>query len=457
MGLSMIPALIVYIHLLLLLYFTLRLNPQNLPTILYLAGWVISFTFYLSGIIDYRYKLSLAAAFYLVLANSVWFFAAKVMPFSLLNSQTFEINISYKPWLLLSALYLLTSAMLLGGTLGQLDGISGFFRETRTVHWDSAGSSSLLSNANMLFRSFSLLFIFSVPLLAHRSKPVIICSAIVVTAASMETLSAGGRSLITYLLLGMGVAALIKHMASTQSFSVSTRKLLSSNKGNALLASSFVLFLFVVFPILRIDIERDKIDYSQRLSWKSDAQFGWKLDDYRGGAVNDVFTNFAFGTAYLSMPLDRFEYFYSQDYDASYSLGRFNFPLVDKAITFVSKSSERRAQREGIANALGNSGYLTNPWSTSLRDYQLDFGWFGGLFFLAAVSVVTHVVYFDRNCRGVLGVGIKPLVCVLAFLHAFVSPWAISTVGQAAFLAFILIALNRTLSGPTINRLTSSG
>lgn len=93
----------------------------------------------------------------------------------------------------------------------------------------------------------------------------------------------------------------------------------------------------------------------------------------------DQFATFAYGLAYLSEPIPKLTFYLdTTDLEETYALGEYSVPLVSQTQSAITGERTDFSQiRESIATHSINLGYTPNPWSTSARDFSIDFGLFG--------------------------------------------------------------------------------
>ncbi|MFH1235600.1 MAG: hypothetical protein V1685_01525, partial [Parcubacteria group bacterium] len=149
-------------------------------------------------------------------------------------------------------------------------------------------------------------------------------------------------------------------------------------------------------------------------------------------------------TSYFSSPIPKLTYFVEVGgVDDWYQMGMYNFPQVSRLIKIVTGRNPWLDIRRQISK-LVQSGHSPNPWATGVRDFVIDFGFFGAILACGVFgSFAQHIFQWALCSRCSERWVVSALVSISCAIFAFQSPFLIGYVSNTLYFVFILVVLRR--------------
>jgi hypothetical protein len=338
-------------------------------------------------------------------------------------------------YIVLSFKDIISKGLSFNQSLGELRAI--FFEDV-----DDAKELGIESIVKGVSKSIAILYIALLPYFkSEKSKRHFYLAIITLAVIFIDTALQGGRTFFIYAIVLIFISY--------------NNLLLANGKVNPFLRSrkqlirfSFIgllvfIGLFGVFPAMRNPKLVDAVNTFVGLHHKN-AKVSENIvafvdkNEYSNGLLA-----LSFGSTYFSAPLVKFNYYYSDlrvyEWEGN---GVYNFPIFEKMFTLTNK--KHFAFREDIKVLSLIDGNDSNPWSTGFRDFSIDFGRLGGIFFCFISSFFfrkSYNLFFEKKNYFMLL--LSSLTSFFSFLIPFYSPYIV--LGQSLIILIILYYAYRFL------------
>ena len=291
-------------------------------------------------------------------------------------------------------------------------------------------------------RIFATILTISLPMYWRDGRRLyVLLAGFCFVVLTMESLMHGGRSLVAFIILAIVYMNLLLKSACVPGMEGQVGDARYRRKIYSLLGFTLFFYLaFVVFPPLRnpelvndIDFFLNVLHESQTSDWVHTISqvpgFGW---------VAMV----AYGTAYLSQPIVKLTFFLDESDIANwYTMGAYNFPYLSKISAALGGGVDSWVTiRERIALPSVASGYPINPWASILRDFVIDFGYFGAVTAMFVFGYFAQAAYsFAMKSGTAEWLLLAGLIGPICFVSAFFSPFPIGFVSNTLAIGVFLM------------------
>jgi hypothetical protein len=337
-------------------------------------------------------------------------------------------------YILLVSQDILTSSILKGG-------INIDFNGLRQEHWEEheVASVNLTSILKSIGRSATFILGCSWLILkkSKNNKLLSLLALVGIIMIVFENLIDAGRSLATYLVFCiLYLQLLLRYRANSSKRYLPLRTKLRIGIFGLLL----VYLLLGVFPFLRNS--KTATNLNKWLAFKHDAYITDMVFDVSEKVPGmQGIPNLIYGASYFSLPIVKYTFFIEEgNVHKWYQLGVFNFPVVEK---FFGSKGQTKEIRDKIAMISIKKKYNTNPWATSLRDFVIDFGLWGGILLFFFLGVFFQGI-FELGIRtsSIEIIVLASLIGLSTVLLAYSSPLRITYTSQTIYFCIFLHIIN---------------
>jgi len=284
---------------------------------------------------------------------------------------------------------------------GSLPLVSGFLQlsDARSSHWESAYSLGAVDRFLNAISYFSLLYVIAFPFARKNYGEAWLVFIFVAISVIDFTLQKGGRSIILYGLIGFLAVYVGLH------------------KPKLRVVLSVVLVLVGAFYILGAEFylaRSPNFILAPDLFLRHNCAGASYTD--MGERLSSELQALVLSSCYFSSPPYFFDVFLERRGIGELALGGYNLSIIFSDM-FVDARSD-------IAALFAHESFGQNPWSTSARDFFIDFGYLAFLFSLVLGIILGRFskAYPVDSYAGVVRLGI--LAC-FAFMFPFISPLVI--------------------------------
>lgn len=162
-----------------------------------------------------------------------------------------------------------------------------------------------------------------------------------------------------------------------------------------------------VFSSLEIMESIHRLKLSSGLNWMAD---------------NEIFTALVFSVSYFAAPIYSLDLYLGLDRLPGPLYGAYSFPMAfNFAQIFYDMDYSWAAVRMEVFNPLVSAGYFGNIWCTALRDFFVDFGYFGAIIFSFFLGVIGGVVSHGAARGSVISVIMLAFWALIFLFYPFVN------------------------------------
>ncbi len=361
------------------------------PAVVMLGSWIFMLLFQIVRLIHYEYEvlsleLLMLQTFFvgMFLLGSVFQIRSSESPSGLAADARSASGVDMVVLMLITAL--LIHASIVGFEIFEIGFSVLDIRQMRLAHWEETEySHGAMSFTKAVARPMVVILVIMAPSF-RGGLPRIAALIGFLVVGFAESLLAGGRIFLAFCILGWSISYFLhRDVQSPQWYIDAAGRLRSSSTfvSKVILSVLGVVLLYLCFGVFPIIRETDIVGNEDlHLSWVAGASQVSPLARTVSTTTGiESIAVFAYGSGYITSPMMRSNYLLKEtDIKDWLFLGGNNFPVFSKirALAVGGQTSEQLV-KEKIAAA---QTFGKNPWIGGVMDIVIDFGIYGGGFFM---------------------------------------------------------------------------